>query len=151
MQVYLPADPNAVCEKHPEEAVSQPLPKGSETILFADDEESLRSLGRAFLEKLGYKVLLAKDGQEAVDLYRKDRGRIDAVVLDMTMPKRTGKEVLREILSIDEKARVLLTSGFTAEGTARELIREGAMDFLPKPYTIYPLADALRKVLDRKV
>ena len=130
-------------------AAAQAIPRGHETILFADDEEALRNLGRLFLERLGYRVLLAKDGEETVHLYEAEHPRIAAVILDMTMPKLTGKQTLKKLLEINSKAKVLLSSGFTTEGAAKELIQEGAADFLAKPYTIHPLAQMLRKVIDK--
>lgn len=149
MQIYLPADPSAKIESRSSAGVGQAMPGGSETILFADDEEALRNLGRMFLERLGYKVILAEDGAQAVELYKVHHGEVSAVVLDMTMPKLTGRQVLKNILEIDPKAKVLLASGFTAEGTAKELIREGAIDFLAKPYTIFPFSQMLRKVIEK--
>jgi|GEM_PF-384753 len=124
------------------------LPGGSETVLFADDEEPLRRLGKTFLERLGYKVYVACDGEEAVRLYREHIKEIAAVVLDMTMPKMSGRQAFRKILEINPAARVILASGYTQEGTPEELVREGAAGFLPKPFTIYPLATSLRKALD---
>ncbi len=145
-QVYLPADPTQKAAEGGSRTQETP-PHGNETILFADDEEMLRNLGRILLERLGYKVLLARDGEEAVQLYQQRYSEIDAVVLDMTMPTLTGRQAMKKLLQINPKARILLASGYTSEGSVKDLIREGAMDFLPKPYTILPLAQALRKVI----
>ncbi len=145
--IYLPADHQAV-RTGPRPAPDTALPIGHETILFADDDEPLRNLGKLFLEKLGYKVLLAQDGEEAVRVYNERHREIDAVVLDMTMPKMTGRQVLEYILGVNPSAKVLLASGYTAEGSAKELIEAGAKDYLAKPYTIAPLSHRLRKMLD---
>ena len=145
-QIYLPADPTQKAVKG-DVGTPEVMPRGNETILFVDDEETLRNLGRVFLERLGYKVLLAQDGEEAVQLYQERRAEIDAVVLDMTMPKLTGRQAMKKMLEIDPTERILLASGYTSEGSAKELIQEGAVDFLAKPYTILPLAQALRKVI----
>lgn len=121
------------------------LSRGSGTILIVDDEASLRHLAKTFLEKLGYQTLAASDGEEALSLYRIRKNEVVAVLLDMTMPKMTGRQVLQGLLKIDPKANVILVSGYTAEGTSDELIAAGASDFLQKPYTIDSLAKALQK------
>jgi signal transduction histidine kinase/CheY-like chemotaxis protein len=146
-QVYLPAkaadssSPSVVFTK-------EALPHGKETVLFADDDEKMRTMGRIFLERLGYQVILASDGKEAVEIYRTRKNEIDALILDMTMPHLTGRQVLQKILSINPIAKVILSSGYTNEGSAEEFIHEGAKDFLRKPFTIAPLAQILRNVLD---
>ncbi len=119
-----------------------PSGMGKETVLFADDEELIRDLARQVLEMHGYSVLLAEDGIRAIDLFRSNRGAIDLVVLDLTMPQRSGMEVLRAIRNIDPGMRVILSSGSTpvepAPGTT----------FLPKPYRAEMLAKVVRSVLD---
>ncbi len=119
------------------------LPRsGKETVLFVDDEELIRELGRQVLEVYGYKVLLAEDGQRAIDLYERKRDEIDLVVLDLTMPQRSGMEVLRVIRTIDPDKKVILSSGNPpaepVPGTT----------FLPKPYRADMLAQAVRSALD---
>ena len=111
-------------------------------MLFADDEELIRDLGRQVMEMHGYTVFLAEDGMRAIELFRSNRETIDLVVLDLTMPKRSGMEVLRAIREIDPGARILLSSGSTpaepVPGTT----------FLPKPYRAEMLAKAIRSALD---
>lgn len=118
-------------------------------VLFADDEEHIRTLGKIFLERLGYEVMMAADGEEAVKIYREHHNEISALVLDMTMPKLSGRQTLKKILEINPQAQVILASGYTNEGTAEELLKEGAKIFLQKPYTIQPLGEALRQVLSK--
>ena len=119
-----------------------------ETILFADDEAVIRNLGKQFLEKLGYRIVLAEDSEEAVKLYKENRKDVDALVLDMTMPKLSGRQMMYQIFDLNPKAKIIITSGYTSEGTPEELLRMGAKKFLQKPYTIIPLARTLRSVLD---
>ncbi len=138
-----PVDGKTYVEKNTEPA----LPHGDATILFADDEAPLRQLGKVFLDRLGYEVLLAADAEEAVETYRANKHKIKVVILDMTMPKMTGLAALKKILEIQPKAKVLLASGHTSEGSAEELLKEGAVGFLKKPYTIYPLAQAIFSAL----
>ncbi len=147
-QIYLPKHTSGAELQKKEIHSKAALPRGKETVLFADDEEILRTLGKTFLERLGYHVLLASDGKEAVELYSDRKNDIDIVILDMTMPHFTGRQTLQKILSINPAAKVILASGYTSEGTAEELIHEGAKDFIPKPFTIMPFAKILRKVLD---
>lgn len=126
------------------------LPRGTETILFADDEEDLRNMGRLFLEHLGYKVLLAVNGEEAVKVYTEHQKEIAAVVMDMTMPKMTGRQAVKKILEMNPKAKIILCSGYTSEGNPADLLSQGVCDFISKPYTIAPLAISLRKALDTR-
>lgn len=143
--VYLPVTQDAAAAPAP--AAAAP-PRGTETVLFADDEPALRSLGKAMLERLGYHPILAADGEEAASIYAKEHARIDAVVLDMTMPKLSGRDTMKRILQVNPKAKILLVSGYTAEGTGEELMQEGARDFLAKPYEVAGFARALRRMLD---
>ncbi len=149
-QIYLPA----AIELQPAsagkvKAAEAPLlPKGNETVLLVDDEKPIRDMGKAFLSRLGYTALLAEDGEQAIRLYRRHQNGVGAVILDMTMPKLTGKQTLKQILEINPKAKVILVSGYTAEGTSEELLAEGAMGFLQKPYNIMLFAQTLRRVLD---
>ena len=144
--IYLPAKPNAKVEE--DEGVSLVLSKGNELILFVDDEEILRNLGKVFLEKLGYKILFAKDGEEAVQTYKNNQETIAGCIMDVTMPKMTGKQALQAILKTNPKAKIILMSGFNTEGTESEFIELGAKDFLSKPFTLGPLSQKLRAMLD---
>ena len=132
------------------QAVDQALPRGKGLILFVDDEERLRTMGKYFLEGLGYSVMLAKDGSDAVEKYVENQAKITAVVSDMTMPRMTGKQMLIEILGTNPKAVVILSSGYTDEGTHDDMIALGAADFFQKPYTIKILADSLHQALEKR-
>jgi len=138
---YFP-EATALPEEAPALPENAPSGRGKETVLFADDEELIRDLGRKVMEMNGYTVLLAEDGMRAIELFRSNRGRIDLVVLDLTMPQRSGMEVLRAIWNIDPGARVILSSGSSPgdpiPGTT----------FLPKPYRAEMLAMAVRSALD---
>lgn len=146
-QLYFPIHPDAISTEKKERENMPDLPKGIGTILFADDEEELRSMGRLFLEHLGYKVLLASNGEEAVKIYEEQQKDIAAVVLDMTMPKMSGRQAVKKILEINPGAKIILCSGYTSEGDPSDLLKQGVVDFIPKPYTIAPLAASLRKAL----
>ena len=118
-----------------------------ETVLVVDDEDALRGLARSVLERLGYRVLVAHDGLEAVELVA-GGAPVDLVLLDQTMPRLSGPETLRQLRSIAPQLRVVLTSGY--ELGTRPLVLAGleVEGFLPKPYTPDSLGAAVREALD---
>ncbi len=124
--------------------------RGGECLMLVDDEEPLRRMGKILLEKLGYKVETASDGEEALKFYEQNHTKIHAVVLDMTMPKLSGMEVLKGLLKINKKAKIIVASGFTSEGSVKDLTQAGAAAFLQKPYSIGSFASLIRSVLDSK-
>lgn len=115
-------------------------------ILLVDDDTLIRSLGKELLEHLGYQVEVARDGQEALELFRR-LGRVDLVILDYYLPGRDGLQVLQDLQALDAQVRVLVASGFfPAEEVAR--IKEmGAAGFIYKPYRVGELEDRIRLVL----
>lgn len=125
------------------------VPKGHETILLVDDEESVRRLAKIMLEKLGYQVILGSDGDEAVDLYRKTPN-VALVILDVVMPRVSGDVALQQILRVDPSARVIISSGFMMNMRPEDFIRNGAKGFLKKPYLLDPLALLVRQTLDAR-
>jgi nitrogen-specific signal transduction histidine kinase len=139
---YFPEAVGATEAAAPSEA-PRPL-RGKETVLFVDDEHLIRELGRMVLESYGYTVHLAGDGREAIEWYSANRDLVDLVILDLTMPYRSGMEVLRQIQSMDPAAKVILSSGNTP---AEDI---GKTAFLPKPYRANALAQIVRTVLDSK-
>jgi PAS domain S-box-containing protein len=128
-----------------------PLPEslagGTETILFVDDEESLRELAVETLGGLGYAVVTARNGAEAVALFSDRRRRIALVILDLIMPEMGGIEAFHRIREIDPDARVLFSSGFASSGQPDALPAEGAAGFIQKPYRLSALAAAIRQAL----
>jgi CheY-like chemotaxis protein len=112
-----------------------------------DDEEALRSLATATLGSLGYRVLTARNGFDALARYEQDRGEIALVVLDLIMPEMGGVETFRRIRAIDPAARVLVSSGYAGDGRLEVLLAEGAVGFLQKPYRLGTLAAAIRQAL----
>ncbi len=124
------------------------LLRGTETVLYADDEEPVRALGKVFLERLGYKVLLASSGQEAVEIYESNKDKIDLVVLDMIMPGLSGTDTMKRMLKINPAVRILVASGYTEDASIKDILNTGACDFLRKPFTILPLSQMVRKVLN---
>ncbi len=134
-------------------SAEEPVPEtagpsgGTETILLVDDEEMLLRLGRAILEANGHRVIEARDGQEALEIFRSRRAEIDLVLLDMIMPRRNGRDTLEELHTLAPEVPVVLSSGYTPVSN-EELNALGARAFLHKPYRPAELVRTVRQVLD---
>ena len=127
------------------------LPTGSETVLIVDDHETIWDFLIEALQNLGYTVLLAENGLDAVEIYENNPHLVDLVLLDMIMPKAGGHETFYKLRQIDPKAKVLLSSGFVSEEEVHDLLQQGACGFLPKPHRLPVVAQAIRDALDREV
>ena len=122
--------------------------KGSEMILLVDDEEMIIKVAERILKKLGYRVMTAQNGQEAVEIYRTHRDRIDLVILDMIMPGMGGKELYNTLKKMNPEAKVLLSSGYSIDGEAMEIMESGCNGFLQKPFSPSQLSQKIREILD---
>jgi len=145
--IYLPAS-----DKQAKKAVktAERFIKGTGTVLLVDDEEIIRQVGQELLEVIGYRVLTAKDGQEAVKVYKKNRNRIDIVVLDMVMPGMGGGEAYDRMKNINSNVKVLLSSGFSIDGEASEILERGCDGFIQKPFTMKKLSQKMSEILKQK-
>ena len=142
--IYLPA----VREKHRgEKEPDNQIVSGTGTILLVDDEEMVLDVNVKVLEKLGYSVLEAKNGKEAISAYRKNKDEIDMVILDMVMPGMGGGEVYDIIKEINKNVKVLLSSGHGMDGQAKQILQRGCDGFLQKPYRIGEVSGKLREIL----
>lgn len=121
--------------------------QGSGTILLVDDEPMILRAGERLLKKLGYSVLSARSGAEAVTLFE-ERNDVDVVLLDMIMPGMSGVETFRKLRDLDPDVKVLLSSGYSAESQARELFESGCEAFIQKPYDVAALSSKLREVME---
>jgi two-component system, cell cycle sensor histidine kinase and response regulator CckA len=147
-RIYLPlAGPEAVNET---EHAGKDLPRGgTETILVAEDESALRELLQNVLTGYGYQVILAEDGLDAVEKYQQEPGRISLVLMDMIMPRMSGKEACDAIRKIDPEARVVYTSGYTADIIkTRDVLEEGT-ELIMKPVHPLELLRRVREILDK--
>lgn len=124
------------------------LPKGSETILIVDDQETVWDYLIEALQNLGYTVLLAEDGEDAVSIYRENPNQIDLVLLDMIMPRMDGHTAFYLIREINPSAKVLLSSGFMRAEAVQDLLDNGAAGFLEKPHRLPVLASKIREIFD---
>jgi PAS domain S-box-containing protein len=146
--IYLPRHTEG--EATPSSADVAQLPNGgTETILLADDEALIRSVGRIILQRYGYQVLLAADGQDAVELYQRQRERIDLVILDLTMPRLSGRDTFQQLFAIDPRVRVLFASGYSIEQMS-EVENDRICGFVSKPYRPEELAQKVRMALDKE-
>ncbi len=145
--IYLPAS-NAHIEQRVIIPDSVSLPKGSETILLADDEELIRNMGKRMLEKFGYKVLVADDGEKALEMYREKKDQIDALILDIIMPKLDGIKAFMEIKKINPNVKVLLSTGSLLNGKETKLRKQGVAGLLQKPFLASEMLKILRQTLD---
>jgi PAS domain S-box-containing protein len=143
--IYLPITDKKVYREIP---IGAGLVKGSETILLVEDEDLVVQVGQALLERLGYRVIVAKDGKQAVDTIAKKGDDIDLVILDLIMPKMGGDKAFDLIREIQPAMPVILSSGYSLNGQANAIIRRGCNDFIQKPFTISELSQKVRKILN---
>ncbi len=140
-------------EPHPGNGLSggeeeeQAVWKGSGTVLLADDEDSVRSVGKRMLARTGFEVLLARDGNEALDLFRQHAGEIVCVILDVTMPGMGGEECCSRMRELRADIPVVLSSGYTELGIRERFIGQAPVGFIQKPYVLGNLVEVLRKTL----
>jgi two-component system cell cycle sensor histidine kinase/response regulator CckA len=146
LKIYLPSFTADQEEKDVKETGR--LPRGSETILLVDDEKSVRNLGETILKRFGYSVLTAKNGKEGVEVFLREREYVDLVILDLIMPEMGGRECLQEIMKLAPGARVIIASGYAANGQIDRAIGEGARASIQKPYETGKLLETVRGVLD---
>jgi PAS domain S-box-containing protein len=140
--IYLPVSDRGVLRKIPREAG---LIKGSETILLVDDEEMVIDVCQALLERLGYRVIVSRGGQDAVKVITDMGNEIDMVILDLIMPGMDGGTTFDSIREIYPGMPVLLSSGYAINGHADKIMRRGCNGFIQKPYNISELSQKVRK------
>jgi PAS domain S-box-containing protein len=145
--IYLPVSDK---KTHREVPLEQGLIRGSATILLVDDEELIIDVCQAMLERLGYRVMVCRGGQEAVNVITDIGNIIDMVILDMIMPGMDGSTTFNRIREIQPDMPVLLSSGYAINGHAENIMRRGCNGFIQKPYNISDLSNKVRNVLDGK-
>ena len=148
LKINLPASEEEVSittKKMPDE-----LKKGSETILLVDDEDMIIDVGKDMLKEMGYKVLVARSGEEAVEVYRKHKDNIDLVIVDMIMPRMGAGEVYDKIKEINANVKVLLSSGYSVDSQAKEILERGCNAFIQKPFDMEKLSAKIRGILEKK-
>jgi two-component system cell cycle sensor histidine kinase/response regulator CckA len=151
VKVYLPRSPEAAPAEAATTAASAAPVGGTETILVAEDKAELRATTRRVLERLGYTVLEAVDGEDGLGKYRELRERIDLILSDIAMPKLNGPMLYRAVRETDAATRFLFTSGYTESDIEQRSLLAPGVPFVAKPWTIAELARQVRKALDAPV
>jgi len=144
--IYLPATDQSV-QKTME--TDERIIKGDETVMLVDDEEVVIDVGVQLLKKLGYNVLEAGSGKEAIRVFSEKRDKVDIVILDMIMPDIGGGEVYDRIKEIDPKVRVLLSSGYSIDGQATDILERGCNGFVQKPFNMKVMSTKIREILNK--
>jgi PAS domain S-box-containing protein len=147
-KVYLPMV-QAPAEKSAPEKTVQGHEPGTETILFVEDEQSVRELVSEYLSARGYQVLDAADGQQALEIAAAHPGKIQLLITDVVMPRLSGRELAARLTAARPNLKVLYISGYTDDSVFRHGVLQGGMDFLQKPFNLKALAAKLREVLER--
>jgi two-component system cell cycle sensor histidine kinase/response regulator CckA len=145
--IYLPASGNKLREEH---EPSLEIVTGTETVLLADDEEMILDVGTQMLETLGYRVMVARGGKETVDVYEKNSDTIDLVILDMIMPDMGGGDTFDRLKEINPSVKVLLSSGYSIDGQAQEIMGRGCDGFIQKPFRMEELSQRIREIVKEK-
>jgi PAS domain S-box-containing protein len=143
--LYFPASEKKLAE---EKIVPNKVLKGTETVLLVDDQEAVITVGKAILHTLGYTVIMAKNGKEAVEIFESNKETIDFVILDMIMPGMSGAETFDAIKKLNPDIRVILSSGYSLEGEATKILEKGCNGFIQKPFNVSDLSRKIREVLD---
>ena len=142
--VYLPASKNSACI---EKDVREPVIQGSGTVLLVDDEQMILDVGGQMLEKLGYQVLTAPNGEEAIKLFEHHKDHIVLVILDMIMPVMGGSDTFDKLKSMHPSIKVLLSSGYAVDGQASDILKRGCNGFIQKPFNLEQLSKKTNEVL----
>jgi CheY-like chemotaxis protein len=116
-------------------------------ILFADDDKICLDVSVQMLQRLGYTVLEARDGKEAIEVYENNQDKVDLVILDMKMP-HNGGHTFEQLKKINADLKIILTSGYTEDYGIRELVKQGCNDFLQKPFDLKILSKKIKNALN---
>jgi two-component system, cell cycle sensor histidine kinase and response regulator CckA len=143
--IYLPASEKTVVNEIP---TSVKLLKGNESILLVDDEETVLEVGIEILQWLGYTVFPARSGKEAISILKEKDAEIDLVILDMIMPEMGGGKTFDLIKQLQPEKKVLLSSGYSISGEARQILNRGCNGFIQKPFDIKTLSCKIREILE---
>ena len=146
--IYLPAS-----RKEIQKEIEKPAPAvamGTGTILLIDDEEMIIGVGQELLQELGYDVLSARSGPEAIELYQQNAAKVDLVIMDMIMPGMGGGETFDRLKKINPDIKVLLSSGYSINGQASKILERGCDGFIQKPFNLIQLSDKIQGIIVKK-
>ena len=145
--IYLPVSKKEITK---EKELTHAVLRGKEAVLLIDDEDTIIDVGQEIIKALGYTVLVARSGKEAIEIYEKNKEKIDMVLLDMIMPDMGGGETYDRMKEINPDIKVLLSSGYSIDGEATEILKRGCDGFIQKPFDMQELSQRIRKILDKK-
>ncbi len=121
----------------------------AKTVLLVDDEEIVIGVGKQMLEKLDFSVLTAKNGEEALDVYKNHQDEIDFIILDMILPDMGAADIYDGLRSINPAVKVLLSSGYGVDQKTSELLSRGCCGFIQKPFNMKGLSEKIDEILHR--
>jgi CheY-like chemotaxis protein len=145
--IYLPATKRKIKKIA---KTSDSFIKDTGTVLLIDDEEIIHDVCKDMLKTIGYKVFSSKDGKKALEIYKKNQKNIDIVLLDMIMPNMSGSEVYDRLKQINPDIKVLLSSGYSIDSEATEILNRGCNGFIQKPFNTNELSGKIREILKKK-
>jgi len=116
-------------------------------VLLVDDEATIRALGKDMLQSLGFRVLTACDGREALELFESNKGDITCVLLDLTMPRLDGEQAFRELRRLNPALKVIISSGYNEQEVTQKFVGKGLAGFIQKPYKVSEVSRKLQEVL----
>lgn len=143
--IYLPASKKEVIV---ESALSAEVVRSTGTVLLVDDQDMILAVGQEMLKAIGYEVITAQGGKEALEIYEHRGNEIHVVILDMIMPAMSGGETYDKLKAVNPGVKVILSSGYSIDGQATEIIERGCNGFIQKPFNIKELSQKIREVLD---
>ncbi|MBI5115636.1 response regulator [Candidatus Poribacteria bacterium] len=146
-RIYLPSR-EMIEPARLEETENQPKGAANALILIVDDEPGIRSVLKSMLESSSYRVLVAEDGETAVETYKTHREEINLVILDMIMPKMEGRETFLKLREIDPSVKAILSTGYSQNDKTEEILRDGVTGFIQKPFQLKELISKVESVLD---
>ena len=129
------------------EADEQLIHYGHEAVLLVDDEQIVLEVAGGMLTSLGYTVIAATNGKDAIEAYEKEQDTIDMVILDMIMPGLSGRETCNRLKAINSAVKILLSSGYSIDGQATEILKIGCNGFIQKPFNMKGLSRKIREIL----
>lgn len=145
--IYLPAIDGVTSGQSPKQMKNE-IQQGHETVLLVDDEDIVIHVGEEMLKEMGYSVLLARSGKEAVKVYKAHKDRIDLIILDMIMPDMGGSDAYDALKEISSDVMVLLSSGYSINGQATEIMERGCNGFIQKPFNMKELSEKIEEIMN---
>jgi CheY-like chemotaxis protein len=146
--IYLPAIPKNI-KKSPADTTVKSIVTAGQTVLLVDDEEVVLDVGKRILQRIGFTVFSAGNGEDALSIYSENKKRIDLVILDMVMPDMGGKIVFERMKQLEPAVKVLLASGYSLNDEATEIMRKGCNGFIQKPYNLEELTTKIEQILQQ--